>query len=103
MYFAEFKGVYFIEGAPREAVVLESISSDLNGFLSQNQLRSLDDMKEKMRDYVIQKGGNCVIEFKYGQRSTFWKSLWGMDNVLWYGTGMIAKIDPLELQKYKKS
>ncbi len=103
MYFAEFKGVYFIEGAPREAVALESISSELNGFLSQNQLRSLDDMKEEMREYVIQRGGNCVIDFKYGQRSTFWKSLWGMDNVLWYGTGIIAKIDPIELQKYKRS
>lgn len=102
MYFAEFKGVYFIEGSPKEAHAIEEISSELNGFFSQNQLRSLDDLKDKMKDYVIQRGGNCVIDFKYGQRSTFFKSLFGMDNVFWYGTGKIAKIDPNELQKYKR-
>lgn len=102
MYFAEFRGVFFIEGTPKEARAIEPISSELNGFFSQNQLRSLDDLKEKMRQYVVQRGGNCVIDFKYGQRSTFWKSLWGMDNVLWYGTGTIAAIDPAELQKYKR-
>ena len=91
MYFSDFKGVFFIEGAPHEAQTLEAISSELNGFFSQNQLRSLDDLKEKMKDYVLQRGGNCVIEFKYGQRSTFWKSIFGMDNVFWYGTGKIAK------------
>ena len=99
MYFAEFKGVFFIEGSPPEAQAIEEISSELNGFFTQNQLRSLDDLKDKMKDYVIQRGGNCVIDFKYGQRSTFFKSLFGMDNVFWYGTGKIAKIDPKELQK----
>jgi len=102
MYFSEYKGVFFIEGSPHEAQTIEEISSELNGFFSQNQLRSLDDLKEKMKIYVIQRGGNCVIDFKYGQRSTFWKSLLGMDNVFWYGKGKIAKIDPLELQKYKR-
>jgi hypothetical protein len=102
MHFAEFRGVYFIEGTPKESIAIESISSELNGFFSQNQLLSLDDLKAKMREYVLQRGGNCVIDFKYGQRSTFWKSLLGMDNVLWYGSGMIAKIDPNELQKYKR-
>jgi hypothetical protein len=101
MYFAEFKGVYFIEGSPQEAITIEQISSELNGFFSQNQLKSLDDLKEKMREYVVHRGGNCVIDFKYGQRSTFWKSLLGMDDVLWYGTGKIAKIDTEELNKYK--
>jgi len=103
MYFSEFKGVFFIEGAPSEARVIAGISSELNGFFSQNQLRSLDDLKEKMKDDVIGRGGNCVIDFKYGQRSTFWKSLLGMDNVFWYGTGKIARIDPADLQKYQRN
>ena len=102
MYFSEFKGVFFIEGAPSEAETIEEISSELNGFFSQNHLRSLDDLKDKMKDYVIQRGGNCVINFKYGQRSTFFKSLFGMDNVHWYGTGTIAKINRQDLQKYNR-
>jgi len=102
MYFSEYKGVFFVEGTPREALIMESVSSELNDFFSQNQLRSLDDLKEKMHKYVLQRGGNCVIDFKYGQRSTFWKSLLGMDNVSWYGTGRIAKIDPSELNKYRR-
>ena len=102
MHFAKYKGVLFIEGSPREAKVIAGIASELNGAFSQNQLRSLDDLKEKMRTVVIQRGGNCVVDFKYGQRSTFWKSLLGMDNVYWYGTGRIANIDLSELAKYQK-
>ena len=103
MHFAEFEGVYFIEGAPKEARPIEPISSELNGYFSQNHLRSLDDLKAKMQKLVVQRGGNCVIDFKYGQRSTFWKSIFGMDDVFWYGTGTIAKIEPSELEKYKRS
>ena len=101
MHIAEYKDIYFIEGSPREAIVIESFSSELNGFFSQNQLKSLDNIKEKMRDYVLSKGGNCVIDFKYGQRSTFWKSILGMDDVLWYGSGKVSKINPTEIQKFK--
>ncbi len=103
MYISEYRGVYFIEGAPPEAAFIESFTSELNGFFSQNHLKSLDHVKEKMRDYVLSKGGNCVIDFKYGQRSTFWKSLLGMDNVMWYGSGSVARIDPAVLVKYKKA
>jgi hypothetical protein len=54
-----------------------------------------------MRDYVLSRGGNSVIDFKYGQRSTFWKSLLGMDDVMWYGSGKVARINPTEIQKYQ--
>ena len=103
MYFAEYKNVFFIEGFPPEADVISEIASELNGAFSQNHLRSLDDLKEKMRAAVLKRGGNCVVDFKYGQRSTFWKSLLGMDNVYWYGTGKIATIPPSEMAKYRSS
>lgn len=102
MYYAEYQGVYFIEGSPKEASPLAPISSELNGFFSQNQLKSLDDLKARMCVLVQEKGGNCVIDFKYGQRSTFWKSLFGMDNVLWHASGMIARIDPAALPQYRR-
>ena len=103
MYISEYKGVYFIEGAPPEAEIIERFSSELNGFFCQNQLKSLDHVKEKMRDYVLSKGGNCVIDFKYGQRSTFWKSLFGMDDVMWYGSGCVARVEPADLAKHRRA
>lgn len=103
MYYSEYGGIYFIEGRVEGANRIDKISTELNGFFSQNQLRTLNDLKEKMRAYVISKGGNCVLDFKYGQRSTYWKSLIGMDDVLWYGSGEIAIIDKSALNNYHKA
>jgi len=103
MHIAVMRGIYFIEGAPQEAKFIEAVSTELNGFFSQNQLKSLDDVKEKMYSYILSKGGNCLIDFKYGQRSTFWKSIFGMDDVLWYASGKIATIDPALIPKYKRA
>jgi hypothetical protein len=103
MHIGEYRGIYFIEGSITEAVVLESFETELNGFFSQNQLKTLDDVRSKMRDYVLSRGGNSVIDFKYGQRSTFWKSLLGMDDVMWYGSGKVARINPTEIQKYQNN
>lgn len=97
MYYSEHNGVYFIEGTIARAKTIEPISSELNDFLSQNHLKTLDHLKDRMAYFVKSKGGNAVISFKYGQRSTFWKSIFGMDDVLWYGSGIIAIIDPSQL------
>lgn len=102
MYLAEYKGVFFIEGLPAEARQIAPINTELNGAFTQSQLRTLDDLKDRMREQVLRAGGNCVTDFKYGQRSTFWKSLCGLDAVFWYGTGNISQIDPAALSKYKK-
>lgn len=98
MYFSERKGVYFVEGTVPGAKSFGSISSELNDLFSQSQLKSLDDLKERMSQLVRSRGGNAVVSFKYGQRSSFWKNILWMDNVHWYGTGIIAKIDPSTLQ-----
>jgi hypothetical protein len=98
-YYSELNGVYFIEGRPAEAILIEPLSSELNGFFSQNQLKTLDDLKSKMREFILSKGGNCLVDFKYGQRSSFWKSILGMDDVLWYGSGIIARIDIKPIKK----
>jgi len=98
MYYSERNGIYFVEGPVTGSRTLCPISSELNDFFSQNQLKTLDDLKDRMTHLVKSKGGNAVLSFKYGQRTTFWKSLFGMDNVHWYGTGMIAQIDPSALR-----
>lgn len=100
MYYAEYQGVYFVEGAPADAARLGPVSTELNGAFSQSQLKTLDDVKARLCVLVRERGGNAVIDFKYGQRSSFWKSIFGMDDVLWHASGTIARIDPAKLPKH---
>jgi len=103
MYFSEYKGVYFIEGRPEDAaLIVPAFSTEINGFFTQSHLKTLDDVKEKMLAFVSKHRGNCVLDFKYGQKSTFWKSLFGMDNVTWYASGAVGYITPNILQKYSQ-
>jgi hypothetical protein len=99
MYYAEYQGIWFVEGTPSGAVAIAPISTEINGIFSQSQLKTLNDVKGRMVSLVRERGGNAVTDFKYGQRSTFWKSLFGLDNVMWYASGTIARIDPAKLPR----
>ena len=90
MYCSEYKGVLFIEGMPENCRILCDISTEINECFGQSQLKSLDDVKEKMIVAVQKAGGNAVVDFKYGQKSSFWKSLFALDDVAWYASGKIA-------------
>lgn len=94
MYSAEYKGIYFVEGIPPGSRLIGDISTEINETLGQSQLKSLDDVKEKMVELVRRGGGNAVVNFKYGQKSNFWKSLLSLDDVRWVASGKIAEIDP---------
>lgn len=91
-YWHEFNGVYFIEGQMPGASVLRLIDTKHDGIFSASQLKSLDTLKEVMAKEVISSGGNTVIDFKYGQRSTFWRSLFSLDDVYWFASGKVVKI-----------
>jgi hypothetical protein len=99
MYWAEHKGVFFVEGRPEGARLGPAISTELNKFFSQNHLKTLDDLKDRMTESARQAGFNAVVDFKYGQRSSFVKSIFGMDNVLWFGTGRFANVEGDTLPK----
>lgn len=92
MYSSEYKGVMFIEGIPENCQVLKEISTEINELFGQSQLKSLDDIKDKMIDIVRREGGNAIVDFKYGQRSSFWKSFFSLDAVHWFASGKIALI-----------
>ena len=94
MHWSQHRGVYFVEGSPLSSQRKQSITTELNEFFSQNHLKTLDDLKDRMAQQAISSGCNAVIDFKYGQRSSFWKSIMGMDNILWFGSGTLATIDP---------
>ena len=90
MHYSEYQGVYYIEGTPDGVSLIKPIETELNQIFGQSQLKSLDDIKEKLNHEVRSLGGNCVYDFKYGQKSTFWKGLFGMDDVHWYANGKIG-------------
>lgn len=87
-----FDGVSFIEGECNEAQQIKPVSVRIHGIFSQAQLKSLDDVKKKMAALAKESGGNAIIQFTYGQRSTFWTTLLGLDDVSWYGEGVIARL-----------
>jgi hypothetical protein len=97
MYWAEYKGVYFVEGDVAGSRALAPIDTKHDGAWSQSQLKSLDTLKDAMATRVKQAGCNAVINFRYGQKNTFWRSLLSIDDVWWHASGTIAQIDPTRL------
>jgi hypothetical protein len=99
MYFSKFEDVLFIEGDPPGATTIRSISTEHDGAWTQSQLKSLDTLKRVMAAEVKRAGGNAVIRFTYGQRNTFWRSLFSMDDVWWHASGVIARVNENSLPK----
>jgi hypothetical protein len=92
VYSSEFDGISFIEGHPLEARILDHVEITIQGIFSQAQLKSLDDVKKILAGKVKSKNGNSLVNFKYGQRSSFWSTIVGIDDVSWYGSGDVAVI-----------
>jgi hypothetical protein len=87
-----FDGVVFVEGSCPGSQHIKTVSVRITGMFSQAQLKSLDDVKKQMAALAKEAGGNAIVQFKYGQRSTIWTALFGLDDVGWYGEGIIAQI-----------
>lgn len=98
MYYSVHNGVYFVEGVPQGAKLMTPIATTLDGIFSQAQLKSLDDIKAVMARSVRRKGGNAVVGFQYGQKSSFWRSLLSLDDVRWEASGCVAVINPAQLE-----
>jgi hypothetical protein len=64
----------------------------LNGLFFQGQLKSLNDVKKKMAKEIRKSGGNALVNFKYGQKSSFWSSIGSWDDMSWQGSGDIAVV-----------
>jgi hypothetical protein len=91
VYTTIFEGITFVEGCPPSAKVIKPIRVAIGGVLTSAQLKNLDDVKRLMAQAAREAGGNTVVDFRYGQRSVgFWRSLFDLDDVNWYGEGKIA-------------
>jgi len=97
MYTTVFSGIVFVEGKHPEATPIQRIDVSIGGFSA--QLKSLDDVKAKMVEVAHQIGANAVVEFKYGQKSSWWSG----DTVKWYGSGIAAKLPESTYQQISSS
>lgn len=90
----ECDGVLFYEGTPKGFEKGLKISTQLDGFFSNTQMASLRDVKQAMAAFCKSKGGEVIVDFKYGQRALgFFASILSRDNVVWYGEGCIGLIN----------
>lgn len=93
MYQSTTDGVRFIEGVAPNARLIGPIRVDIGGVIRSAQLKNLDDVKRIMAAQAKSRGGNAIVEFRYGQRSVgFWASLFQRDDVSWYGEGQIVSL-----------
>lgn len=93
-YTSIYKGIIFIEGFEQSAKILGNIEYK-KLFSYNSQIQTLDNVKEQLKDQTIALGGNAVINFKYGQKSSGWfkSALFALDdNIKWYGSGTAAII-----------
>ena len=91
-----YKGYIFIEGDEPTATRLGTVEYK-KGHTFNSQLSSIDVVKEQLLEKTLAMGGNAVIDFKYGQKSSGWLSglLFSLDDdVKWYGTGTAAILPP---------
>lgn len=99
MYISECENVYFIEGHPSEAIVFRKVRVDLHGGFGQAQLKNLSHVKKQLVKRVKRVGGNCLINFEYGQQAGFFTYFFGLDNVKWFGKGEVAYMDVNAINK----
>ena len=95
-YTSVYNGIVFIEGDEPGAKVMGSLVYEKTGFYNQ-QLKSLDIVKEQLAQKAKALGANAVKDFKYGQKSTSWfrsMLLSYDDNINWYGTGTAILLSP---------
>ncbi len=85
-YVTMFEGIIFIEGDHPRAVKMYSADTRLGGFGA--QLKNLDDLKRKMAEIARGSGCNCVVNFRYGQKT----KIIAIDNIAYYGEGFYAQL-----------
>ena len=88
-----YDGIRFYESTPARSRVIGPVEVELGGLFTEAQLRTLNDVKRELARLAKNRGGNSIINFKYGQASGgFWKSILQLDDVNWYGRGEVASV-----------
>ncbi|MCA9108551.1 MAG: hypothetical protein KDA52_01275 [Planctomycetaceae bacterium] len=87
-------GITFYEGFPEIYQPLAKVDIEIGGMLvTQSQLKTLRDVKRELAARASKAGGNAIVNFQCGQKSVgFFRSIFQLDDINWYGTGIIAQV-----------
>lgn len=80
-YKSVYDGIVFIEGSSENVEIKGTVNYKYGSFGS--HLKSLNDVKASLASQAKSQNCNCIIDFKYGQKS----SLFSLDDTKWYGSG----------------
>lgn len=93
-YTTLYKGIVFVEGDEPSAKILGAV--EYKKMFSYNaQSQTLNCVRDQLVEKTKALGGNAVVCFKYGQKTSGWfkSSLLSLDdNIKWYGSGLAAII-----------
>jgi len=94
VHVTEMDGVFFFEEVPRQCETIQEINLEIDDQVwGGAQLKSLADVKRAMAREAKRFNGNAIVRFEYGQRCVgFWRSLFSLDDVSWYGRGIVAHV-----------
>lgn len=96
-YTTVYKDCIFVEGDNPKAERKSKIKSNLAGIGA--QLKNLDNVKESLASQAKFQNCNCILDFKYGQKS----SIFSIDDVKFYGSGVCAVLPQEEYERILKS
>lgn len=96
-YTTVYKDYIFVEGDNPKAKRKIKIKSNLSGFGA--QLKNLNNVKDNLILQAKLYNCNCILDFKYGQKS----SLFSIDDVKFYGSGVCAVLPQDEYEKIIES
>lgn len=83
-YTTVYKDIIFVEGDNPKAKRMKKVDVSLGGIGA--QLKSLNDVKNKLVENANLYGCNCILDFKYGQKT----ALFAFDDVKYYGSGVCS-------------
>ena len=84
-YTTVYKDIVFIEGDHPKAKRNQFVETSLNGIGA--QFKTLNDVKDELVESAKINGCNCILDFRYGQKQSWWTSF---DFVKYYGSGVCA-------------
>ena len=91
-YVTVYQGIVFIEGEHPRAIKRCSAQTNIGGIGA--QMKSLNDLKNIMAQKARRYGCNCVVNFKYGQKT----KLMAIDDVAFVGNGVYAILSQEDYQ-----
>jgi hypothetical protein len=99
MIITKVNDFYFFEGNINNAKIVRHYTYKLDGFFEQAQLSSLETLQVRIANELKNDQANMMINFKYGQKSSFWRSFISLDDVFWYAEGDLVYLDDIALEE----